>query len=222
MSDELTTREHWDNLLEIGCAYSRYMPVMRSRYGHRVSGIDYSPAGCSGTIAGREKKGIKLGGEILCGDSLDGPGDLAGKFDHVMSFGVVEHSSEPSKVLRPFADYLVPGGTIITALPDTSGLGFRLYRWLDRAIYDIHQILDERSLAQAHRGAGRVVGRCEHMGVFNAGVLTSARASLGNRVVIRAPLRTQQAAHFAFDKLDWYPDSSLMSPYIVCLARKRS
>ena len=77
------------DLLEIGCGASAWLPYFSKEYGYRISGIDYSQAGC--VSAEQVLKNSKVEGSIYCLDAFSLPSDLLGKFDVVFSSGVVEH-----------------------------------------------------------------------------------------------------------------------------------
>jgi len=49
-----------------------------------------------------------------------------GCFDLVVALHVLEHIAEPMETLRLFAEFLRPGGTLLYAAPDASGLGLRV------------------------------------------------------------------------------------------------
>ena len=218
--DSLLPRGEGKRLLEIGAALSRYMVLFRERYGFEVHGLDYSPEGCERTLQGLAEAEFDIGGTMHCRDLFGDLSDLEGRFDVVTSFGVIEHFEDPVPVLGILGSLLRPGGMMLTSIPNTPGLVFSLYRWLDRSIYDMHVRITDEDLARFHGEAGLEVKHCGYLGSFNPGVLTSARKSRRRSFVLRVGGYIRRMAWPVFTKFKWFPESGALSPYIVCLAEK--
>ncbi len=207
-------------LVEIGCAHSRWLINMRRRFGFEVHGIDYSAVGCRSMSQALAAADFDLGGKIHCRDILGDLTDLAGSFDYVTSFGVIEHFKDPVAILARFALLLRPGGMVLTSIPNTAGAYFGLYRILDRSIYDMHEIIDVSRLRRVHDDAGLQVEHCVYNGFFSPGLLTSAKPSWKRRVVLFSGRGIYRLAWPLAKRFGSHPEAGWHSPYIVCMARK--
>ena len=123
-------------------------------------------------------------------------------------------------VLVILGGLLRPGGMMLTSIPNTPGLVFSLYRWLDRSIYDMHVQITDEDMARFHHEADLAVKHCGYLGSFNPGVLTSARKSWRRSFVLRIGGYIRRLVWPLFTRFNWFPESRALSPYIVCLAEK--
>lgn len=213
-------------LIEIGCANSGWLPYFASRFAFSVVGIDYSRAGCVQATAVLERAGLER--EIVCADFFDPPPHLEGAFDALVSFGVVEHFDDTVACLRAFARYLQPGGVAFTVIPNMRGLGGFVQHMANREVFDIHIALSPQELQAAHEHAGFHVRSSEHFLSTNFGVLNL------NGLRLSAPSTRMKAWAFTqlvrVSKAIWalearagpLPTTRLFSPYIVCVAEKRT
>ena len=156
-------------LLEIGCAGSVWLPYFAREFGFSIYGIDYSEVGCA-----REKHILRragVTGEIVCSDLFYPPDHFVGVFDVVVSFGVVEHFSDTSGCLQAFSIFLKPGGSLLTHLPNLSGLNGMIQKVINRPIFDVHVPLDRNALVRAHPPERFQQVSCHYFLFFNLGVL---------------------------------------------------
>jgi cyclopropane fatty-acyl-phospholipid synthase-like methyltransferase len=148
-------------LLEVGCGCSRWLPFFANG-GFSVAGIDYSTLGCEQArmILDREH----TTGDIYERDAFDANSDLVGRFDVVVSFGVVEHFRDTTEPIRAFARYLKPRGLMISTCPNMTGiLGFS-QKLLNLSVYDGHVPLTTERMRGAHEMAGLTVTHCAYIG----------------------------------------------------------
>jgi len=209
-------------LVEVGCARSAWLPYFASEFGFVVSGIDYSQTGC--VQAERALASAGRSGRIYCADVFDPPGELVHTQDVVVSFGVVEHFADTAACLSALNGLLAPGGTIITVIPNLTGLLGWVEKLLDRRVYDLHMQLSAERLRSAHQEAGLHVAKCEYLMVTNWGVLNLGSWPCG-------PIRSRvehQISHIT--RLFWLAERSqpgiirpnrITSPYVVCVASSR-
>jgi SAM-dependent methyltransferase len=188
-----------------------------------VTGIDYSPLGCKKALAILARDGIE--GEIEQADFMHPPDRLLGAYDVGVSFGVAEHFDDTAECLAAFRRYLKPGGLLITAIPNLSGVIGTLQKLLDREVYDIHVALDRDALAAAHRKANLDVIDCDYIVCSNFGVLTlgdHAYPLNALRRFIRLAMMGISAIAWPIDRyLMRLPVSRLLSGYVICIARVR-
>ena len=210
-------------LIEFGCARSLWLPYFAREFGFDVTGIDYSEEGCRKARAILERDGIP--GEVFRADFMEPLLSAHGSFDVGVSFGVVEHFHDTAECLSAFRRFLGPQGLLITMIPNLAGTVGWLQRHLDRRIYDIHVVLDDRQLTDAHRRAGFEVVDCRYIVCSNFGVLTLNRRS--NRFfhlkqLFRTAMMGASVASWVVDRhILPLPATRLLSPYIICAARNR-
>jgi 2-polyprenyl-3-methyl-5-hydroxy-6-metoxy-1,4-benzoquinol methylase len=211
-------------LLEVGCARSVWLPYFARQYNLDVAGLDYSEEGCRQEEALLRDAGVN--GLVVNGDLFSPPPSLLKAFDFVFSFGVVEHFQEPAKCVAALAEYLKPGGVLITIVPNMRGLVGALQRTLDRKVFDIHVPLDSGALASAHKQAGLSVISCEYLISTNFYVVNVAnrRHSLiypGLRLIYGLLGRLSMTVWMLERLIGELPSSSALSPYVICVAEKR-
>lgn len=207
------------SLIEIGAGASEWLPYLSKRFGFEVAGLDYSEVGCQRArdiLAGTSTSGV-----IYQADMFAPPTNLLGKFDVVVSFGLVEHFSDTASAVRACADYAKPGGLIVTLIPNMKGLHGGLYRVFDRKVFDTHVPLSLSDLSCAHKDAGLEVFFREYL-LGLPGVVDRRRRE---PVFWRRWIRT---AVFHLSRIYWglearglgVPENALTSPYLICAARK--
>ncbi|MGK5443209.1 class I SAM-dependent methyltransferase [Micromonospora sp. URMC 105] len=102
------------DVLELGCAPGRMLLELHGlRPGHRYSGIDYAPGGLEAAEKLLAAAGIPA--TLHLGDIRTAtvpPADLA------VSFGLVEHFTEPADAVGYHRRFLRPGGTAAITVPN--------------------------------------------------------------------------------------------------------
>jgi 2-polyprenyl-3-methyl-5-hydroxy-6-metoxy-1,4-benzoquinol methylase len=206
-------------LIEIGAGGSEWMSLFHSTYGFSVDGLDYSEVGCQRTREILEASSIS--GNVFYADMFAAPSDLLGKYDLVVSFGLVEHFEDTSAAIQACASFARPGGLVITTIPNMAGLHGWLYRIYDRKVYEMHVPLTLDALTQAHTDAGLHVMRAEHL--FGLpGVIDGARVEphTGRRL-LRSVVHKLTKWHWYLErKRLGVPENPITSPYLICIARK--
>lgn len=156
-------------VLEVGCARSRWLIYFAREWGFEVAGLDYCELGCELARALLAREGVP--GRIFHQDLFSPAPELVENFDVVFSNGVVEHFSEPARVLRQMATFLKPGGLILTIIPNFTGWLGRLQQLLGPEILALHNLLCRESLAAAHREAGLKVLSCDYVAFLHFSVI---------------------------------------------------
>lgn len=207
------------SVLEIGCANSIWPTYFHQYFNAKVYGLDYSEIGCEKSRA--ILKHYNIPGDIYCADLFSPPPELLGKFDLVVSFGVVEHFENTENCLESCAAFVKPGGYLFTLIPNLSGIIGPIQKWVDRSIYDIHVPLTKKRFIRAHENAGLSLEASEYLmsinlGIVNSGSFSEHRFNSFFRRALSIPC-----------KILWYlerwgfkiPKNRITSPYIVGLAK---
>jgi 2-polyprenyl-3-methyl-5-hydroxy-6-metoxy-1,4-benzoquinol methylase len=147
-------------LLEVGAARSRWLPYFAKEFGFDVTGLDYSAVGCEQGATIMRDAGIN--GRMVLGDLFAPPAELLHAFDVVVSFGLIEHFEDTASCVASLANFLRPGGLMITSVPNMIGSVGWLQKRLCRSIYDVHVPLDRENLRAAHERSGLTVRSCDY------------------------------------------------------------
>jgi 2-polyprenyl-3-methyl-5-hydroxy-6-metoxy-1,4-benzoquinol methylase len=176
--------------LEVGCGNSQHM-VAIAGYGLEVAGIDFTENGCRLAKEWLARAGVQ--GEIHQRDLFDTNEDLAGQFDFVVSFGVVEHFDDPSEPLRAMRRFLKPGGRILTTTPnvDPHSLTVRVRRIIGPKILAVHKLMSLDEVKGFHERSGFQTLTCQLQGMGL--ILAYDEPTRANRAVQQISYRTIQA-----------------------------
>jgi 2-polyprenyl-3-methyl-5-hydroxy-6-metoxy-1,4-benzoquinol methylase len=139
-------------ILDLGCSGGRLAERLR-KLGHHVTGVD-----------DLEVDGVRdRVDEFVLGDLEDGiPAAVASGFDVVIAADVIEHVTDPSRLLRQMAEVATGDGEILISVPNFGHWYPRLRVASGMFDYDRRGILDEthlrffsrRSLLRAVRASG--------------------------------------------------------------------
>jgi 2-polyprenyl-3-methyl-5-hydroxy-6-metoxy-1,4-benzoquinol methylase len=207
-------------LMEVGCAQSVFLPYFAREFGFQVAGLDRSGVGCERARMILERE--KVSGPIHRADFFSPPDALLGQFDYLLSYGVVEHFEDTAGAIRALARLLKPQGRMVTLIPNLAGLLGSLQKRLGRAIYDIHVVLDQQGLADAHARAGLAVESCEYFMTLSLEVLNFSdwRWRWARRVLERACTATSRVVWLMEGRLPGLRPNRWSSPYVICVARR--
>jgi 2-polyprenyl-3-methyl-5-hydroxy-6-metoxy-1,4-benzoquinol methylase len=210
-----------DSLIELGCAHSKWLPYFARRFGLQVTGLDYVERGCETSRHMLHAAGVT--GAIVHGDVFNPPHDLIDRFDVVYSAGLVEHFESTTDAISACAAFAKPGGFIVTIVPNLTGLIGFLQRVLDRQVYNKHIVLGPDQLRAAHEAAGLTVQDCRYLLSANFAVVNhpTIRPMALNKAV-RGILIAVTLAVWLLEYVVTIPPSRLLSPYVACVAKRRS
>jgi SAM-dependent methyltransferase len=110
------TREQ--SVLDVGCGRPSFLRLIHDQTGVRAVGTDFDAGGWSRDAA--EWQGLSLHAGVL--ESLS----LAGPFDRITLWHVLEHLYPPAETLRYLRGLARPGALLVIEVPDHSGLTRRL------------------------------------------------------------------------------------------------
>ncbi len=211
------------SIIELGCGNSVWLPYLHKSFGLEVYGLDYSALGCEKTRAILQREGVH--GNITEGDLFNPPAELVGKFDFVISLGVVEHFTDTSGTLEKMKAFLKPGGIMITEIPNLTGLNGILLKYTDTEIYNIHKPSDKEALAQYHTRAGLKVLDQYYLNV--ASLLINYNSSPNLKFLLLKKILVGFISRIL--KLTWlmervtgisFPRTKFFSPFVFVFAQK--
>lgn len=212
-------------VLEAGCGGSVWLPALALR-GAICWGVDYSRVGLALLEQTLEHQHVTA--TLIAGNVLDPEALPAGRFDVIYSVGLVEHFAPPDDMLLSFRRLLVPGGVLITLVPNFTSVWGRLQCWVDRPVYDTHVVYSPERLDQVHRRAGYSVIEAGHFFggfaplVVNAGGPMSRLPVPVGAAAIGSVWLVQQAVAWSTHALGLPTDSSVRSGYVGGVYRAES
>lgn len=128
-------------VLEVGCAPARNLIRLHRDLGIDPWGLEYTESGVQSSRANLTSIGVAPA-QILQADLFD---DAAlapwwGTFDAVVSFGFLEHFTDPADAVARHLRLLRPGGLLAVTIPNYRGLGGMLLRALHPALLPLHNL----------------------------------------------------------------------------------
>lgn len=152
-------------VFELGCAPGTMLVRMaRLRPRNTYHGLDYSAAGLEVCRSYLQRVGVQS--SLFWGDYWDFQPDE--KYDLTVSFGVIEHATNPAAAIARHATFVRPDGYVAVSIPN---YGHRTARWLatriDPRVFDTHNvaIMDPEALEHAMSSAGLTDVRVQASGV---------------------------------------------------------
>lgn len=161
-------------LIEMGCGNSYWLPWFAKEFGMDVSGIEYSHPRLVQAVNNLNR--IQKHGSLALRDFTLPNASWNHSFDVLVSFGVIEHFENPSKIVRTFAQYLSPDGLMVTTVPYLKGTWGRISERISPKATAGFRRMDLHDLERAHKDAGLKVVSSSYfrwcdMSVLNFGEL---------------------------------------------------
>ena len=211
------------SFLEVGSGHSAWLPFAATRWGFRVTGIDYTTLGVETSLAMLARE--KVVGDVVLADMFHPPDALRSSFDVVFSNGVIEHFEDTSHAVSALRDLVRPGGLVITMIPNVTGSVGLATKVLSRKVYDAHVPLTREDLRAGHERAGLEIVSCEYLLSTNFGVVDlGERARFPGELFRRAALRllvdTSRLVWLIESKTRPAPATKAFSPLVLCVARR--
>lgn len=97
-------------VLDVGCGEGSGAEALRAAGAAWISGIEIMPEPAA--------KASERYDEVVVGDALEAAGELAGPFDTILCYDVLEHLVDPATVLRRLRELAVPGGRLHVSVPN--------------------------------------------------------------------------------------------------------
>lgn len=214
---------HGKKVLEIGAGGSAVLTHLAVRnQGAEFHGLDYSEAGCRSLDDLARKHGAAV--KTHRADLFAPPAELKGRFDIVYSLGVAEHFESLAAVVKAQAYFLVPGGLMLTVVPNLAGVVGGMVRRYAPDIMALHKVYDAQSLLRGHAEAGLEPISSGYMCSTNFGAISSCFKSErdpGWRTYLWLS-RLSKAVWLFEDKLFTLPATRQYSAYVYAVSGLRT
>jgi SAM-dependent methyltransferase len=210
-------------LVEIGCGGSKYLPYFSKNFNFKVAGIDYSKDGCLKAEENLKLAGID--GSVYQADLFTPPAGLIKSFDIVVSFGLIEHFTNTSEVIRSMGAFAKNGGLILTIIPNMPGIAGIAQKLISKRVYDVHIPLTAAEVKEAHEQAGYSILDFGYLEFVNFGVVNP---NLGSNIFINFLKNATHKILLGLTLFIWTLEkifgsvngNKYTSPYIFCIAKK--
>lgn len=206
------------DLLEVGCAGSDKLPYFGRKFGFNICGLDYSEKGCELSRKILEKENVE--GNILCEDMFDPPDKLMGKFDVVISFGVIEHFEDTKNAINALHKMAKKSGLVISVIPNMNFLVGSLQRIVDNKVYRMHKPISVDSLISSHDSEKFETLECRYFMSLNLNIVNTSRYKEGIKRKVIDRLKSYITKVFWVSKMDYIiPPNKFTSPNIISVAK---
>jgi SAM-dependent methyltransferase len=159
------------DVLELGSAPGLWLSWLHLKRNAKITGIDYSTKG----IKSQESLFMRLGidGECRCEDILSTTLKES-QFDVVYSLGLIEHYENPRPLIDAHLRLTKPGGLVLIAIPNYTGIHRRLQSYFDPKNLDIHNLeLMNRDALRSHiPDEGLATAKIFPFGRFDPGLIS--------------------------------------------------
>jgi 2-polyprenyl-3-methyl-5-hydroxy-6-metoxy-1,4-benzoquinol methylase len=225
--DSILAGNNYKTFLEVGCGSSGWLPYFAKKYNFKVSGIDYSEAGCRICEENLRIQGIDYD-EIICKDLFEIDKGFEKKYDVIFSYGVIEHFKNADEVVAIMKSLLNKGGIMITLVPNLNGIVGAISKTFLREIYDMHIVFTEAELKSVHASNNMEVVKSNFVGMFTPAVIPFAnsknrlfRSHTWGKLILKSVSAVNKAFTFLYKVIPVNWPSKLYSPYIICIAKAR-
>jgi len=207
------------SILEIGGAPGQYLAYFHSRFGYRVSCLDYTATGCEKT---RENFSLlNIPGDVYQDDLFSEELQLP-EFDIVCSFGFIEHFNDLEGVVDQHLKLLVPGGLLILGVPNFLGINHWFLKRLAPILLAGHNLksMDSDTWVGFEKALNLDVIFKQYVGGFEPGVfLKCEEKSTLNKILFFTAKLLNRIFHNNFKNLRKY-NSKNTSGYLIGIYRK--
>ncbi len=175
-------------IFELGCGGSPLL-ARSTRFDWEVGGIDFLPESIDilREYLSRERCRVR---DLVCGDVLSYDfSSLAGQYDCLVSFGFVEHFTDPGSILNRWKGILRRDGLVITCIPNLFSMNALLLKWLDPDLWAQHVRYAPQDMDRFHAEAGLAPVRpARYLGRYDIHMLVPwdrIKQAVGRRWIFR-------------------------------------
>jgi SAM-dependent methyltransferase len=211
---------HGGRAIEIGSAPGDNLARLKLQFDCEPFGIEYTEEGVKANRETFKSIGVPME-NVIHADFFDDAflERHRGAYDVVLSCGFIEHFDNPREVVDRHLALLKPGGTLIISIPRLVGINYLLAKLFAPDMLPIHNLRIMRRRAFLGLFDPASVDRlfAGYCGVVNVSIVTSHGASRWCRAINRC----QPALNFLLRIFPFRPESSLFSPVLLFVGRKR-
>lgn len=210
------------NICEIGGGDAKILAHLAGEYKNSsFLVIDYSGEGCELATLRAEKENVRL--SVYQEDLFSLGNSYKGMFDLVISFGVVEHFTDLSGVLKAKRYILKEGGRMFTVIPNLSSPVYSFFcrKWSPE-IYEKHVRHTMDDFLRGHSDAGLIILDRGYVGSVDFNMLAMAIESFGQnkfeKMLYLLMSRFSKLVHFFEYNFFDLPETRMLSPYMYVLS----
>ena len=212
-------------VLEVGSAPGELLVQMARRFECEPFGVEYSAPGAALNRDVFRANGINPD-NVIEADAFDPTFQRrhGGVYDVVISRGLVEHFSDPRRVVNDHAALLAPGGYLVVSIPNLAGVNYHLAKFFDKDLLRLHnlEIMAQEPFRELFEEAPLEPLYCGYYGTFDF-YLFYSHAETWRGKVARMCHTLQPAFNYAFRTLlkDKGAETRTFSPSLLFIGRKR-
>lgn len=222
--DQLLATKSEIRVLEVGCANSQWLPYLAHRSHVSVYGLDYSRIGC--TQAQQQLLQQDVPGNIICCDFFEFADNCNNSFDLIISFGFIEHFTDPSIPLRQMHQMTTPGGIVLATVPNIKGVYGTIQQIIGGEILNEHIPMDHRDISNFFNESSLqdvssgYVGGALYLSVVNYHAVQSKILRRMYPVIARVARGIDLSIGLLLRKAGLSINNSLTSPYVYAVGHK--
>jgi SAM-dependent methyltransferase len=204
------------SFLEIGGCPGRWADYFFTRHAMICDSMDYDENNIK--ILEKNYKLLGIKGNVFLGDITNTEVHSGGKYDIVLSDGLLEHFIDSKKVFENHLKYLKKNGVLIIGVPNIKKSWiYNYFARFDKEGYAGYRHVDAIELERYAREYKLEILYCGYVGVFNIGVAHTKELSplLGKFFTTIYILSS-----FLLNILKIKKETNLFSPYIYLIAKK--
>lgn len=212
-------------ICELGGGDAQMLTYLARRHPNsEFSILDFSEKGCQLAASRAAKEAVHLG--ICQADIFSPPPEQIGRFDVVLSQGVVEHFSDLPRVLEAKRALLLPGGKMFTSIPNFSSpvYAYLCKKW-SRSVWEDHVAHTLQNFVVSHKLANMRVIDKGYIGAMEFGMLSMTmeapeKKSKFDRLAYLYLTRLSKLVHLIEYKGVKIPGSRTFSPFMYVISSK--
>jgi 2-polyprenyl-3-methyl-5-hydroxy-6-metoxy-1,4-benzoquinol methylase len=220
-----TSKTSKPSVLEVGSAPGDYLVKFSKLYNIDPYGVEYTENGVEINRRLFKENGLNPD-NVIHSDFFS---DLfqekfKSKFGIVISRGFIEHFDNPKEVVEKHISLVKPGGIVMITIPNISGLNRLLSRFFCPESLKIHNltIMNKKSYSTLFDSEGIDVEKLGYYGSINFGLFYSEKGKF-NQFILKLLLIKQEIINKLLRILPvrLHPNCRAISPYLVCIARRK-
>jgi len=183
-----------ETMIEVGAYPGTFLNYFYKYFGYKPWGVEYVER-CA-NHATEMLRNSDIPATIICKDIFElNPNDFMeqGGWDLTVSFGFVEHFTDPTEAITKHVEITRPGGLIVISIPNHAGINGWITRKLDYEIWKQHNLMSLKDLKKIVKNEDdtNIVysGYVGHVGFWSSNLSGFLLSKFGKAYpIIRTPL----------------------------------